>query len=239
MTGDKHAHINLTGRRLAGAAAVALLVCLSVSGQAPPTEPQPASLPVSYGIVADNSASLRDQTNYIVRASQEIIGSGRPEDEVFLVRFTGRKNIKRVHGLTRDKKAVSDAAEDFFVEYGQTAVIDAVYESAEYLARQVPPENAGRRRALVLITDGEERDSRRKVKELLTLLGEKKIRVFVIGFVEHLKGRRGFLAAQAHSRAVTLLNQLAEATGGRAYFPKNTNQLREAVAGISEGLRNP
>lgn len=237
MSGDKHPHLRLKSR-LAGAAVMQLL-CLSALGQTSSPEPPPASLPVSYGIVADNSGSLRDVINHIVGATQAIIGSNRPDDEVFLVRFTGRKQITRVHELTRDKRAVSDAAEEFYVAGGQTAVIDAVYESAEHLARSVPPGNGGRRLALVLITDGEERGSRRKVDELLALLSEKKIRVFAIGFVGRLKDDHGFLNSRSRSKAVTLLNRLSEATGGRAYFPNDGTQLREAVQGISEGLRNP
>jgi len=76
------------------------------------------------------------------------------------VRFVTSDEIKIMHDFTSDKAAVSSALFDMFIEGGQTAVIDAVYLAGEHVWKKSrPDEGVGRRRALVLVTDGEDRSS--------------------------------------------------------------------------------
>lgn len=107
-----------------------------------------------------------------------------------------------------------------------------MYESGQYLAQNVP-DDANRSLALVLITDGEERESRHKEDELLNLLREKKIQVYAIGFPDHLKKDEG---KKTYERAVKLLTNLSDGTGGHAYFPQTVGELNGAIKEISDRI---
>src|SRR3989440_4726684 len=86
-------------------------------------------VPISYGLVVDNTGSLRNQINQVIEASKSIVESNKPGDEAFVVRFVGSDEVKIMQDFTADKQSLSEALDDMFVEGGQTAVIDAVYLS--------------------------------------------------------------------------------------------------------------
>src|SRR5205085_2420799 len=118
-------------------------------------------VPISYGLVVDHTGSLRNQINQVIEASKSILESNKPGDESFVVRFVDREDIKILQDWTADKQSLDDALDDMFVEGGQTAIIDAVYLSAEHASerRKGDPVEDKRRRALILVTDGEDRAS--------------------------------------------------------------------------------
>lgn len=195
--------------------------------------------PASYGLVVDNSGSVRSRIHLIIAAAKFIVASNQPGDETFLVRFVDSSNIKVFAEMTSNTAAVQRALEEMYVEGGQTAVIDAVYTSAEYLLKSAQPAGEGpRRRALVLVSDGEDRASYHKLDQLLTLLREGDVQVFCVGFVTDLE-RGGVFRGGPNKRdkAETLLRRLAAETGGRAFFPENVKELQEVAEEIVKNLR--
>ncbi|MDQ3253748.1 MAG: VWA domain-containing protein, partial [Acidobacteriota bacterium] len=121
-------------------------------------------VPIQYGLVIDNSGSLRSQINQVIDAGKSIVNSNKPGDETFLVRFIDSSKIELKQDFTADKSLLIDALDELYVEGGATAVIDAVYVSAERAAEYKKGNdlNDRRRRALILITDGEDRNSQYK-----------------------------------------------------------------------------
>ena len=196
-------------------------------------------VPISYGIVVDNSGSLRNQINQVIEASKSIVGSNKAGDETFVVRFVGSEDIKIMQDFTADQQSVNDALEDMFVEGGQTAIIDAVYLSAEHAARHKGGSalEDKRRRALVLVTDGEDRASFYKREQLFEALKEQDVQIFVIGFVNELDREGGLIKKSQRSRAVDLLDRLARETGGRAFYPNSLSELPQIAQEITKDLR--
>jgi Ca-activated chloride channel homolog len=192
--------------------------------------------PVSYTLVVDNSASLRGVLDDILRACAALVSANRPGDETSLTRFVGRDQITVPQDFTAEQWRLVRAIESMYVEGGQTALVDAVYLSAERVAERRTDE-AGRRRALVLLTDGEDRASRYRQSELQKLLRTHDVQVFVIGVVSVLGKSQSLFGKGPREKATAFLNSLAQETGGRAFFPKNAKEMQEAVEEIARDLR--
>lgn len=187
-------------------------------------------VPLSYGMVIDNSGSLRTQISAVVTAAILIVSSNKPGDDAFLIRFISSDKIQTVQETTSQRQLLVNGLQSLYVEGGQTAVIDAVYLAADKLARQTPADNLIRRRALIVITDGEDRNSFYKLEQLLRLLASTDIQIYTIGFTGQLK-------THSLDRARDLLNRLALDTGGRAFFPQSGAELDQITYAIINDIR--
>lgn len=198
-------------------------------------------VPITYGLVVDNSGSLRSQIGQVVEAAKTIIESNKPGDESFVVRFISSDEIKIMQDFTADKQALGDALDDMFIEGGQTAVVDAVYLAAEHASerrgKSGDPVEDKRRRALILVTDGEDRNSFYKAEQLFESLKEEDVQIFVIGFVNELEKERGFISKSKRDKAVSLLDRMARETGGRTFYPTSLSELPGIAEQITKDLR--
>ncbi len=195
-------------------------------------------VPISYGLAVDTSGSLRSQLQSVIDAGKTIINSNRQGDETFLVRFISSDKIETVQDFTANKELLTDGLDSFYVEGGQTAIIDAVYLSAEHVSRYRKDDSSDRRRrALIVITDGEDRNSFYKQDQLFSLLREEDVQIFVIGFVNELDKEEGLIRKSPREKAVSLIKKLATETGGRAYFPESTADLPKIAEDIIKDLR--
>ena len=195
-------------------------------------------VPISYGLAVDTSGSLRSQLQSVIDAAKTIINTNRPGDETFLVRFISSDKIETVQDFTANQDLLIDALDSLYVEGGQTAVIDAVYLSAERLAEyKKGDDNDRRRRALILVTDGEDRISFYKQEQLFARLREQDVQIYVIGFVNELDKEGGLIRKSPRERSVNLINKLASETGGRAFFPQSLSELPQIANEIVRDLR--
>jgi Ca-activated chloride channel family protein len=196
-------------------------------------------VPITYGLVVDNSGSIRNQINQVIEAAKTIVDSNKPGDETFVVRFISSDEIKIMQDYTADRQSLRDALDDMFVEGGQTAVIDAAYLSAEHAAerRKGETDQDKRRRALILVTDGEDRASFYKQEQLFDALKEEDVQIYVIGFVNELDKERGFISKSKRQKAVDLLDRMAKETGGRAFYPNSLSELPGIAQDITKDLR--
>ena len=196
-------------------------------------------VPISYGLVVDNSGSLRSQINQVIEAAKSIVESNKSGDETFVVRFVSSDEIKIMQDFTPDQQSVKDSLDDMYVEGGQTAIIDAVYLSAEHAAqhRRGNPLDDKRRRALILVTDGEDRASFYKRDQLFESLKENDVQIYIIGFVNELERERGFISKSRRDKAVELLDRMAKETGGRAFYPTSLSELPGIAEEITKDLR--
>jgi len=195
-------------------------------------------VPISYGLAIDTSGSLRSQLQAVIDAGKTIIDSNRAGDETFLVRFISSDKIETVQDFTASKDLLIDALDDLFVEGGQTAIIDAVYLTAEHVAEyKKGGDNDRRRRALIVITDGEDRSSFYSQEKLFARLREEDVQIYVIGFVRELDKEGGFIRKSPRDKAVDLINKLATETGGRAFFPESLRELPQIANEIVRDLR--
>ena len=195
-------------------------------------------VPISYGLAVDTSGSLRSQLQSVIDAGKTIINANRPGDETFLVRFISSDKIETVQDFTASKEQLLDGLDSFYVEGGQTAVIDAVYLSAEHVSEyKKGDEGDRRRRALIVITDGEDRNSFYKQEQLFARLREEDVQIFVIGFVNELEKEAGLIRKSPREKAVNLIKKLASETGGRAFFPESLSELPQIANEIIRDLR--
>jgi Ca-activated chloride channel family protein len=195
-------------------------------------------VPISYGLAVDTSGSLRTQLPTVIEAAKSIIGSNKTGDETFLVRFVGRDNTETVQDFTASKENLMDALDNMYIEGGQSAIVDAVYLSAEHVAEyKKGDETDRRRRALIVITDGEDRNSFYNQEQLFARLREEDVQIFVIGFVNELDKEAGFIRKSPRDKAVNLINKLASESGGRAFFPESLSELPQIANDIIRDLR--
>ncbi len=198
-----------------------------------------AEVPISYGLVVDNSGSMKTQLEKVIDATRTIIEQNKPGDETFLQRFVGSDEISILQDFTSNKDDLFDAMDKMHTEGGQTAVLDAVYLAAEHVGKHKKgdPLSDKRRRALILVTDGEDRSSYYKQAELEAFLRENDVQIYVIGFVNELDTDSGFIRKSSKDKAVALLNKLATETGGRAFYPTSLTELPGIANEITRDLR--
>ncbi|HEX7177884.1 MAG TPA: VWA domain-containing protein [Pyrinomonadaceae bacterium] len=196
-------------------------------------------VPISYGVVVDNSGSLRGQINQVIDASKTILESNREGDETFIVRFVSSDEIKILQDWTANKQDLFDAVDDMFVEGGQTAVIDAVMLATEHASERRKGNDLEdkRRRALILVTDGEDRASFYKERDLFESMKERDVQIFVIGFVNELEREGGIIKKSKREKAVGLLDRMAKETGGRAFYPTSLSDLPGIALEITKDMR--
>lgn len=198
-----------------------------------------SEVPTNYALVIDNSGSLRFQLEKVIEASKIIVETNRPDDETGVVRFVSSNKIEILQDFTTDKNELFDALDNMYIEGGQTAIIDAVYLAAEKVdeyERSQGPEDR-KRRALILVSDGEDRASYYKEDQLFDLLREADVQIFTVGFVNELDKDGGFIRKSPQKRAKEFLSKLAEETGGKAYFPNDLSELNTIATDIASELR--
>jgi len=157
----------------------------------------------------------------VVEAVKNIVNDNKADDETFLVRFVDTDKIYLSQDFTPDKNLIQDAADEMYIEGGKTAILDAIYFSAKYLSANA---ESNRRRALVLITDGDDRQSKVKLEEVLKFLKGEQIQVFSIGLSDE----------KVYTK---LLDKLAKETNGRFFTPKNRAEIQTVIKELTAIIR--
>jgi VWFA-related protein len=194
-------------------------------------------LPARYVVLVDTSGSLRSQFPNVLETARGFIRSNNATDETAIIRFVTRSVIQVVQPFTFDKALLLSKVETLKILAGQTSVLDAVYASIEYVDKDAK-KDPGRNNAVVVITDGENRDSVHNLKKLLELVRAKNIRVYTIGLVSELDKEDGFIRKGSKKRAEELLSQIAESSGGRTFFVEKPNEFPEAILEIAHDLHS-
>lgn len=198
-----------------------------------------SEVPTNYGIVIDNSGSLRHQLEKVIEAGKILVNTNRPADETLIIRFISRDKITIEQNFTANKTDLNDSLDNMYTEGGQTAVIDAVYLAAEKVTEYEKERGKEdrKRRALVLVSDGEDRDSYYSEAQLFEMLRESDVQIYTIGFVNELSKDGGFISKSPQGKAKALLEKMATETGGKAYFPASAADLAGIAKEIASELR--
>ncbi len=178
------------------------------------------SAPISVGIIFDVSASMKENNNIrkAKNAISRFLQSGNPEDEYFLVTFNNKASLAQ--SLTDQSSALQNEAA-FQKAGGTTALYDAVYMGLDQIKQ-----GNNEKKALIVISDGEDNSSRYSAAEIKEFAKETDVQVYAIGEEGPLGTGRGELL-----RIVNL-------TGGRAFFPNNFNELDYYIDLIHAELRS-
>jgi Ca-activated chloride channel homolog len=185
--------------------------------------------PVSMGLVIDTSGSMRPKLHTVSEAARGLIRQMRADDEAFLVQF--KTEIDLVQEFTSDRPKLEDALGDLYAG-GGTALLDAIIATADHAHEK----GQRRRKALIVITDGVEKNSSSKEKEVIEAMKEDEVQVYLVGFVDE-EASGGFFGKSPSKKAKDLLVRLAEDSGGRAFFPTDVGEMPAIAAQISKELR--
>lgn len=197
---------------------------------------EPDERPIDYGILIDASGSFRRWINPALDVLTLIIKNRRPSDEIFIERFVSSDKIENYREFTTDSAALIKSLDGFYVESGQSAVVDALYMGVVHVDEH-NKSNDGRRKAVVILTDGEDRNSFYKQETLIQLLRETGVQVFVLGLVDDLSNQSPYSKPGARDRAEKLLRTVANESGGRVFFPRDREELVNAATEIIMDLR--
>jgi Ca-activated chloride channel homolog len=184
--------------------------------------------PVSMGLVIDTSSSMRPKLYTVAEATRGLIRQMRQDDEAFLVQF--KTEAELVKEFTSDRRALEDALRNLYPS-GGTALLDAIIATADHAYEK----GHRRRKALVVITDGLEKNSSVKEKEVMEAMKADEVQVYLIGFID--KDETFKLFGSPARKAKNLLTRLAEDSGGRAFFPTDVKETPAIAAQIDKDLR--
>lgn len=191
--------------------------------------------PIHYAIAIDTSGSFRQLLSAELEAVSVIIKNNRDTDELFIERFVSSDKIEKLQDFTNDQNALLASLKRARIEGGQSAVLDALYVAVDHTANSAPKDD---RKAVIIITDGEDRMSFYGLEKVVGLLHETKVPVFVIGMVFMLDDTSGLIRKSPRTKAETLLTTIAAESGGRLFLVKNLADLATAVREIVHDVRH-
>jgi Ca-activated chloride channel homolog len=176
--------------------------------------------PVSVGIIFDISGSMNDNSNIgkAKKAIDRFLQSGNPEDEYFLVTFNQKTTL--VQSFTSQSSALQNGAA-LQKPGGRTALYDAIYLGLDRIK-----EAKNDKKALILVTDGEDNSSRYSPLEVREFAKESDAQIYGIGQEGNLNYGRSEITS------------IVGLTGGRAFFPRSFSELDYYIDLIHSELRN-
>ena len=169
--------------------------------------------PASVGLIFDASGSMRDKIETSVAAVEQFFNTTLPGDEFLLVRFSTRPDP--VTGFTEDTGEISNCLRSTRAE-GWTALHDAIYLGVH---KMKAARNA--RRALLILSDGGDNNSRYTAPEIRELVREADIRIYSISLMQSSK----------------FLEKISDETGGRMIRVHKLADLPDAIEKLSRDLR--
>jgi Ca-activated chloride channel family protein len=179
-------------------------------------------IPVAMGIVIDNSGSMREKRPAVNAAAINLVQSSNPQDLVFVVNFNEDYFLDQDYTAKIPK--LKDALERI-ESRGGTALYDAVVASSDHLKKS----GALEKKVLLVVTDGEDNASRESLEQALRRLEEKNgPTVYTIGLLQEERSKRARRA----------LREMAEDTGGVAFFPKDLSEVQAITSQIAHDIRN-
>lgn len=194
-------------------------------------------IPMSLGIIFDTSGSMEDKIEGVQDAVEHFVKSIAPGDEVFVVRFSDDADI--VQDFTDDKTRILRTIQGLDPR-GNTALYDAVLLGLQKIA-----DGKHRKRALLLLTDGNDTASSVKFEDIVTLARKSEVIIYGLG-IGH--GEEGNIHSSILNNQVKdtvdmrTLRALADATGGNAYYLENAHEggrdrIDEAAAEVAAELK--
>ncbi len=180
--------------------------------------------PVSLGIIYDVSGSMKERIARSIRALSRFIETSHNDDDFFLIGFNDRAKLVQDFTTSGDQ-VVSHLM--FVQPKGSTALYDAAY-----LAVEKVQQGRHTKKALLIISDGQDNNSRYTYKELRNRIKEADVQIYAIGITDIADSLAGY------GRSV--LEELTRMTGGRAFFPGGYNEpeLVEICTRIALELRH-
>jgi Ca-activated chloride channel family protein len=180
--------------------------------------------PVSVGLIFDMSGSMTDKIDKSRDAIVQFMQTANPDDQFLLIGFSNKPTL--LSDWTSRPEEIQNSLLMAKAQ-GRTALLDAVYLAATKMRNA-----AHRRKALLIISDGGDNNSRYTEGELKNMVDEADLQIYSIGIYDMSP------ATMEEREGPTLLSDLSDATGGRTFTLENPNDLPDVAAKIGLALRN-
>jgi len=179
--------------------------------------------PISLGIVFDVSGSMKERVPRAIKALRRFIETSHDDDDIFLIGFNNKAEL--VQDFTTSGDQILNHL-IMIIPKGSTALYDATYLAAEKVQQ-----GRHKKKALLIISDGQDNHSRYTYKELRNLIREADIQIYAIGITDPND--------ELNANGRSILGEIARMTGGRSFFPSASNEpeLTEIFTRIALELR--
>jgi Ca-activated chloride channel homolog len=182
-------------------------------------------LPVSMGLVIDNSGSMRDKRPRVNEAAITLVENSNPQDEAFVVNFNDDFYLDLDKDFTNSIPELKEALERIDSR-GSTALYDAIIGSLDHLKKASKD-----KRVLLVVTDGEDNTSRNSLEKTIREIQKTDTVVYTIGLLSQESKKNA-------KRAKKALEEISLASGGLSYFPENVDDVHNICQQVAHDIRN-
>jgi Ca-activated chloride channel homolog len=184
-------------------------------------------VPISIGVIFDLSGSMANKVGKAKEAALQFFKTANPQDEFFLVSFNDRAAV--MSAFTSDVEDLQSSILSASAK-GRTALLDAIYLG---LSEMRTARNG--KRALLIISDGGDNNSRYSEKDIKKLVREADTQLYSVGVFDPVEYR---IRTPEELSGPSLLTEVTELTGGRSFSAENVNELPDIATKIGSELRN-
>ncbi len=182
-------------------------------------------VPVSMGLVIDNSGSMRDKRPRVNEAAITLVEASNPQDQAFVVNFNDDFYLDLDKDFTSSIPELKEALERIDSR-GSTALYDAIIGSLDHLKKATKD-----KRVLLVVTDGEDNSSHNSLEKTLREIQKTDTVIYTIGLLGDEKRKE-------KNNAMRALKRIAEASGGLAFFPESVDDVHSICEQVAHDIRN-
>jgi Ca-activated chloride channel family protein len=182
-------------------------------------------VPVSMGLVIDNSGSMRDKRPRVNEAALTLVQASNPQDEAFVVNFNDDFYLDLDKDFTSSVSELKEALERIDSR-GSTALYDAIIGSMDHLKKASKD-----KRVLLVVTDGEDNTSHNTLERTIREIQKTDTVIYTIGLLSQERGK-------SKNKAKKALEDIAKVSGGASYFPENVEDVHVICEQVAHDIRN-
>src|ERR1035438_2451982 len=185
-------------------------------------------VPVSLGLIIDNSGSMRDKRAKVAAAALGLVKASNKDDEVFVVNFNDDAYLDLPHGkdFTNDITEMEEAL-SHLDSRGGTAMRDAIRMSIDHVKQKGHRD----KKVLVVVTDGNDNSSVISLENLVKASQQSEVLIYAVGLLSEEERREAVRAKRA-------LEGLAAATGAETFFPKDLSDVDHIAQDVARDIRS-
>jgi Ca-activated chloride channel homolog len=181
-------------------------------------------VPVSMGIIIDNSGSMKTKFEKVKLAAQSLVGASNPQDEVFLINFND--DVYRDADFTSDPQKLAQGLAKIDCK-GGTAMRDALRSGILYAKAKGKHD----KKVIVVVTDGDDNMSETTLDEVVREAQQREVLVYAIALLSEEEH-------EAAKRAKQALDLITRATGGHVWYPKDAEEVGRIALQVARDIRS-
>src|SRR5579863_1635264 len=181
-------------------------------------------VPVTVGLVVDNSGSMRSKRSDVIAAAMAFVRSSNPADQMFVVNFNEHVSLGLPAALPFTNNAAQlETALSRNAISGMTALYDAIATGLEQLQK-----GKWDKKVLIVVSDGGDNASKRNLAQVLSMVNQSNAVIYTLGIFDETD----------EDRNPRVLSQLSRASGGEAFFPKTLQEILPICEQVAQEIRS-